>query len=68
MKSKATLMITAVISALFGAFIWFGISNSYAQPAGAKQIQFVITGEGIVGEGRNSYKATRFEDSEYGIA
>jgi len=69
MKSKATLMITAVISALFGAFVWFGISNSDAQPTGAKQLQFVITGEGqLKGDsGLNKGKVERFEDPEYGV-
>jgi hypothetical protein len=47
MKTTVTLFTTAAISAIFGAVIAVGISDSEAQapPAGAKQIQFVITGK-----------------------
>jgi hypothetical protein len=66
MKTKVTLFVTAAISAIVGAAIAIGISDSEAQapPAGAKQFQFVVTGtaQPIQGE-----KVERYEDLEYGI-
>ena len=61
MQPKVTLFITASISALVGAAISLGISNSEAQPAGAKQFQFVVTGTSQDG------KVKRYEDLEYEI-
>lgn len=61
MQSKVTLLITASLSALVGAAISLGISNSQAQPAGAKQFQFVLTGTS------QDPKMQRYEDLEYEI-
>lgn len=61
MQYKVTLFATASISALLGAAISIGISNSEAQPPGPKQFQFVVTGTSQDG------KVKRYEDLEYEI-
>ncbi len=62
MQYKVPMLATAAISALLGAAISTGISNSEAQPPGPKQFQFALTG---TSEGTPKMK--RYEDLEYGI-
>ena len=63
MQSMITLIIIATISAILGGAVALGFGNAEAQPAGAKQFQFALTGT-AASEGGT---VVRYEDLEYGI-
>ncbi|MGH9959282.1 MAG: hypothetical protein ACREBC_19520 [Pyrinomonadaceae bacterium] len=65
MQSRITLFIIATISAILGGAVALGFVNAEAQPAGAKQFQFVLTGKTNIGG--TGTEVTRYEDAEYGI-
>ncbi len=69
MQSQVTQMIIATVSAIFGGAIALGFGNAEAQqPAGSRQIQFVLTGQASAPDDREGQgKVERWEDPEYGI-
>ena len=63
MRFNLKLFVTAAVSAILGAVIFWGINNSQAQSGGAKESRFVLTGTLTTG----AALFYRFEDAEYNI-
>ena len=64
MKFNLNLFVTAAVSAILGAVIFWGINNSQAQSGGAKESRFVQTGTLTTSGGA---QFIRLEDAEYNI-
>jgi hypothetical protein len=64
MRFNLNLFVTAAVSAVFGAVIFWGINNSQAQSGSAKESRFVMTGILTTSGG---VQFLRLEDAEYNI-
>jgi hypothetical protein len=64
MRFNLNLFVTAAVSVILGAVIFWGISSSQAQSGGAKESRFIQTGVLTTSGGA---QFLRLEDAEYNV-